>query len=202
MTSPLHMFDAPLSIGVIGDTHLWRQSKRRLPVEILQFFSSCHVDLIVHTGDVNDRSVLDDLRTLSPVLAVRGNNDDPELQMALPERLRVQVGELKLGVVHGHGGRSAKSVALTAFDDGVDLVMFGHSHSPLIESDGTTVYFNPGSATERRWAPHCGIGIVLCGGDRIEPHLVLYLNARDLANVAPILAGDSSVFPLQPPNRH
>ncbi len=191
------MFDAPLSIGVIGDTHIWRQSKRRLPVEILQFFSSCHVDLIVHTGDANDASVLDDLRTVAPVLAVRGNTDDPDLHEALPDRLRVQVGDLKLVVVHGHGGQSAKRVAYSAFEDGTDMVIFGHSHKSLIESDGATVYFNPGSATERRWAPHCGIGILLCDGDRIDPHLVLYLNARDLANVAPISTSGSSGFPVQ-----
>jgi putative phosphoesterase len=178
----------PLAVGVLGDTHLWRGSQRRLAPQIVEFFRRCGVRLVVHTGDVNDPSVLDCLTEVAPLVAVKGNNDDAELQARLPLRARLAIGDWRVGVVHGHGGRSAREVARSAFRGHMDIVVFGHSHVPLIEQWNGTVYFNPGSATQRRWGPHCGIGVVRFTDRLIDPHLILYTRFEDIDSVEAIVA--------------
>jgi predicted phosphodiesterase len=62
--------------------------------------------------------------------------------------------------------------------------VFGHSHRPLIDREGTTILFNPGSPVERRWNPHFGLGLVDVSDDEIVPELVLFEDQAHLANVA------------------
>jgi len=176
-------FPLPLSIGVIADTHIWENGKRVLPADVIQLFRRAGVDLVLHAGDINDSSVLNQLETIAPVLAVKGNNDDAELQEALPLKLRFKAGNHTIGLVHGHEGRSARAVAFDAFPAETDLVVYGHSHLPNIEKHGRTIYFNPGSPTDRRWNPHFGVGILRCTESGIDPHLFLFTRPQDLENV-------------------
>ena len=176
-------YPLPLTIGAIADTHVWANGKRILPFDVIQLFKRAEVDLVLHAGDINDRSVLSHLESIAPVLAVRGNNDDPELQESLPLKLRFKAGDHTIGLVHGHEGRSARAVAFDAFQAETDLVVYGHSHLPNIEKQGQTIYFNPGSPTDRRWNPHFGVGILRCTESGIAPHLFLYTRPQDLENV-------------------
>jgi putative phosphoesterase len=176
-------FDQPLTIGVIADTHIYPGSKRVIPPGVLRLFRRATVDLIVHLGDANSRIVLEELAELAPLIAVPGNNDDPELEFMLPESTRFTVGPRSFGVLHGHGGRSAKSEAIRRFAGKVDCVLFGHSHIPLIERVDDTTLFNPGSATDRRWHEHFGVGLIRVADDRIEPDLIVYQNADHLDNI-------------------
>jgi len=137
----------------------------------------------VHLGDVNTRSVLDELAEVAPLIAVVGNNDDPELQYMLPETTRIMVGKFRFGILHGHGGRSARDQAIRKYAGKVDCVLFGHSHKPLIEEVKGTVLFNPGSATDRRWFDHFGVGLITVEEERFDPELVLYVDPAHLANV-------------------
>jgi hypothetical protein len=66
----------------------------------------------------------------------------------------------------------------------VDFVLFGHSHQPLIEPVDSLVLFNPGSATDRRWHDHFGVGIIDVTAERIEPELILYTSPDHLANIS------------------
>ncbi len=177
------IFDAPLMIGVISDTHIYPGSRRELPPQVLDLFRRAEVGLIVHLGDANSRGVLEDLSEVAPLLAVPGNNDDPELQYLLPETIRFTVGKFRFGMIHGHGGRSARDQAIRKFSGKVDCVLFGHSHKPLIEQIGSTVLFNPGSATDRRWFDHFGVGLITVHDGEFAPDLVLYADPAHLANV-------------------
>jgi putative phosphoesterase len=127
--------------------------------------------------------VPDELAEIAPLVAVPGNNDDDELRFILPEATRISVGKFTFGLVHGHGGRSGRDEAIRRWGGKVDCVLFGHSHKPLIEKVGTSVLFNPGSATERRWNPHFGIGLIRVTEDRFTPDLIVFSDPDHLRNV-------------------
>ncbi|MGD9711056.1 MAG: metallophosphoesterase family protein [Thermomicrobiales bacterium] len=182
-SGPVASYATPLTIFVIADTHIWETGRRSLPSEVIALLQRSQAELVLHAGDINDHSVLEELAAIAPVLAVRGNNDDAELQETLPLTRQFRVGAFQIGLIHGHEGRSARESAFASFGADVDLVVYGHSHIPKIEKRGKTVYFNPGSATDRRWNPHFGIGILRCTDERIDPHLILFTRPADLANV-------------------
>lgn len=176
-------FDTPLTIGVVSDTHVHPHGARRLPAQVCDLFARFSVGLILHGGDVNTASVLDTLAFVAPVIAVTGNNDDIELHARLERTERFMIGPFRFALVHGHGGRSARSEA-RQFAGEADCVVYGHSHIPLIEDVEGTILFNPGSATDRRWQEHFGIGLIHVN-EKIEPELILYGDPRHLENVKP-----------------
>lgn len=177
------VFDPPLTIGVISDTHIYTHSSRELHPALIHFFQRAGVGLMIHLGDVNSRFVLDELVEIAPLIAVYGNNDDEDLQVILPRTTRFSVGRFTFGVIHGHGGRSARDEAIKRWAGKVDCVLFGHSHKPLLEKNGETILFNPGSATERRWHPHFGVGVITVEEDRFTPDLIVFTNPEHLDNV-------------------
>ncbi len=176
-------FDEPLTIGVIADTHIYPHGRRSIPDGVLRLFRRAEIDLMIHLGDVNTRLVLEELSGIAPLIAVPGNNDDPELVFMLPETTRFTVGARTFGVLHGHGGRSARSEAIRRFAGKVDCALFGHSHMPLLEKVDDTILFNPGSATDRRWHEHFGVGLIRVIDGRIRPDLVLYQDPDHLDNI-------------------
>ncbi len=178
-------FPVPLTIGVVGDTHVHARGARRLPPEVVDLFERFAVGLILHTGDANTAGVLDALAGVAPVIGVVGNNDDLELRVELDREVAFTVGPHRFVLLHGHGGASARSEARRRAGPGVACVVYGHSHVPLIEREGETVLFNPGSATDRRWQEHFGVGLLQVTEDRIDPELVLYHDPRHLRNVRP-----------------
>ncbi len=176
-------FDEPLTIGVISDTHIYPHGRRSIPEGAVRLLRRAEVDVLVHLGDINTRHVLEELAEIAPLIAVPGNNDDPELVFMLPETTRFTVGDRSFGVLHGHTGRSAKSEAIRRFAGKVDCVLFGHSHMPLLERVDNTILFNPGSATDRRWHEHFGVGLIRVTGGRIRPDLILYQDPDHLDNI-------------------
>lgn len=177
-------FPAPLTVGVMSDTHLYARRGTDIPPPVLDVFRRAGAGLLIHLGDANTRDVLEQLAEVAPLLAVVGNNDDHELQFILPQALRFTVGPFTFGAVHGHGGRSARDVVKQRFAGKVDCALFGHSHRPLIETDRETVLFNPGSATERRWSEHFGIGLITVTAEAFTPDLILYSNPAHLVNIS------------------
>jgi hypothetical protein len=123
----------------------------------------------VHCGDFSALSVLEELRALGPPLqAVHGNADEPALREALPAELRVDVGEVRLGVVHDAGPAAGRIARLQRRLGDCDAVVFGHSHIPLHEHDAGAAFqiFNPGSPTDRRRQPRHTMGLArVSGGD-------------------------------------
>ena len=182
-TTDQRRYEQPLTIGVVGDTHVRPHGARRLPPEVTDLFARFGVGLILHAGDVSTGAVLRELGRIAPVLAVVGNNDEPELVEALPESLEFAVGRFAFALLHGHrGGRTARAAA-RRFLGRVDCVVYGHSHIPKQEVEAGTLLFNPGSPTDRRWQTHFGLGLIRVETDRVVPDLVLFDDPRHLANV-------------------
>jgi putative phosphoesterase len=143
--------------AIIADTHLPR-GRRALPAGCIERLRS--VDLIIHAGDFTAMSVLEQLREYGELIAVHGNVDDPDLQAELPAQTELELGGLRIGVIHDAGRRAARLQRLRARFPAADAVVFGHSHLPLREvaADGFQI-FNPGSPTDRRRAPRHTMGI-------------------------------------------
>ena len=182
----------PLTLGVISDTHLHANDVARFPVEILDLFRRFDVGLIVHGGDIVDQKILDRLASVAPTIAVHGNNEPLELWKQLPERIILTVEPWTIGIVHGHGGPTARTTVKTAFPEPVDFAIYGHSHIPMIEEVEGVVYFNPGSPTDRRWSAHFGIGIVRIDQQGIRPELILFDTPAALGTIDPIPASGAT----------
>jgi putative phosphoesterase len=125
-------------IGVISDTH---GLLRPQAVKALR-----GVELIIHAGDLGGPEVLAALERLAPVQAVRGNVDRGEWAQALPLTRVVEVGDLKLYVLH-----ELFALDLDPAAAGLAGVIFGHSHRPHEERRDGVFYLNPGSAGPRRF---------------------------------------------------
>jgi uncharacterized protein len=129
-------------------------------------------DLIVHGGDFVAASVLEELRALGPVEAVRGNMDDAELKALLPGQLLVEAGGARIGLVHNGGPRAGREARLAARFPSCSAVVYGHSHIPQVSRHENVLILNPGSPTDRRRAPeHTMIELEIEGGG-LRPQLI------------------------------
>ncbi len=140
-------------IGLISDTHgLLR------PEAVAALDGALH---IVHAGDVGDPAVLDGLRELAPVTAVRGNNDLQPWARALPEATSVDVRGRRVFVVHevAHLGRHGPVTA--------EVVVVGHSHRPLVQARDGYLLVNPGSAGPRRFSLPVTVARLSVGGEPV-----------------------------------
>jgi hypothetical protein len=128
----------PKSIGVISDTHglLRPEAMRALEGS----------DLIIHAGDVGDPKILDALKTLAPVFAVRGNVDTAAWAKALPENEVIETDAATIYVLH-----DVHTLDLNPAVAGFHIVISGHSHKPAKTEQNGVTFLNPGSAGPRRF---------------------------------------------------
>ncbi|MFL5627818.1 MAG: metallophosphoesterase family protein [Ktedonobacteraceae bacterium] len=143
-------------VGVISDTHI--PHFKQLPAAIWQHFEG--VELIIHAGDLSVLSVIDELETIAPVVAVQGNVEQREVILKLPTKREITIGHCRIGIVHVLG--DSKTHAREAHQEFPDarVVVFGHSHIPYNQEHDGQLLFNPGSATDRRRQPRCSIGLL------------------------------------------
>jgi putative phosphoesterase len=127
-------------VGLIADTH------GLLRPEVAEAFAG--VEHVFHAGDVGSQDVLDGLAALASVTAVRGNIDGG---LDLPDVARLELAGVRVVVVHGHrlASRTPENVAAAHPDAG--LVVFGHSHRPVVGRVGEVLAVNPGSAGRQRF---------------------------------------------------
>lgn len=157
---------AAARIAVLADTHMPR-GMRRLDDELLSAVRSA--DLVIHAGDFFGREVYEHLAELAPrLVAVHGNVDEPRLRALLPERARLEVAGMTIAVIHDAGPARGRLERLRGEFPDADAVVFGHSHLPLHERDGSFQIFNPGSPTERRRAPERSFGIAAVNEGRLS----------------------------------
>lgn len=143
-------------IGVISDTHI--PHFKKLPAAIWEHFAGA--ELIIHAGDLSILSVLDELETIAPVVAVQGNVEYEEVILKLPIKREIVVGFCRIGIVHILGdSHNRVKVARQEFPE-ARVVVFGHSHIPYNQEHDGQLLFNPGSATDRRRQPRCSIGLL------------------------------------------
>src|ERR1700692_3245023 len=125
-------------IGLISDTH------GLLRPEALSALDGS--DLIIHAGDVGGPEILEELRRLAPVVAVKGNVDTDAWCADLPETAVADAGSSLIYVLH-----DLKALDLKPAAAGIAMVVSGHSHKPVCEERGGVLYVNPGSAGPRRF---------------------------------------------------
>jgi putative phosphoesterase len=150
---------AALRIGLISDTH---GLLRPAAVEALG-----GVDAIVHAGDVGDPQILEALRTIAPVVAVRGNIDREAWADALPESATFEAGGVLVHVVHDRA-----TLAIDPAANGIHAIIFGHSHRPSIERRDEVLFVNPGSAGPRRFTLPVTVALLTITEGRAEAALV------------------------------
>lgn len=152
----------PLLVGVISDTH---GLLRPEAIDALR-----GVDHILHAGDIGSADILNTLRTLAPVTAIRGNIDEHGPCAHLPGTEVIELHGCSLYMLHDLSALDLDPVAA-----GFSAVISGHSHKPLIEHRHGVLYFNPGSAGPRRFSLPVSLGLLTIEGNQLHPRLVRLL---------------------------
>lgn len=132
-----------MKIGIISDTH------GLLRAQVFELFAG--VEHVIHAGDVGNADILAELEAIAPVTAVWGNVDGWELRGRVPEVARIELGGVRIAVLHGMQLGSPTPEKAAAAHPDAGLVVFGHSHRPLIRQVGPVLAVNPGSAGPRRF---------------------------------------------------
>jgi uncharacterized protein len=148
-------------VVVLADTHAprrWRSCPPRVAAELRG------ADLILHAGDVCTAAVLAELTQYAPVKAVLGNNDGPDVaDWGAPPTAEFDLDGLRVAMLHDSGPAAGRLARMRRAFPAADLVVFGHSHIPLDQSEpggsGLRI-FNPGSPTDRRRQPHGTLGVL------------------------------------------
>ena len=155
-------------IGVISDTHI-PKAAQDLPERVYREFRN--VDMILHAGDLIEIDVLEKLQKIAPTHAVYGNMDMHEVRAVLPQKDTIEVGPFKIGLIHGYGPPAKLIEAVSQEFSRVDVIVFGHSHHPVNEKVKKTLFFNPGSPTDKIFAAYNSFGILEVG-DQIKGRII------------------------------
>ena len=175
-----------MKIGVLSDTHLASISgilssvkqilRNKRTIDDLRQLIAHHfhdADLIIHAGDFVELAVLEMLQEFAPVEAIQGNMDTSEIRVTLPEKKILQLEGFTIGITHGNGGPQGILDRVGAYfrDKKVDVIVFGHTHHPINEIHEGILFFNPGSPTDRIFAPYNSLGILELS-DKIEAKII------------------------------
>jgi putative phosphoesterase len=148
-----------LRVGVLSDTHGLMRPEARA------FLIGC--DYIIHGGDIGSAEILEDLKSLAPLIAVKGNNDKAPWARHLPESEMVRLGGAFVYVIHDLAQIDIQPVAAQ-----VQAVISGHSHKPsVIEREGVC-YLNPGSCGPRRFSLPISIGELRILGSSVQARTI------------------------------
>ena len=148
-----------MQIGVLSDTH------GLLRPEVLPALAGC--DHLLHAGDVGDPAILDALRTVAPVTAIRGNIDRHGPCAALPATEAVELGGRLFYLVHAR-----EDLDIDPVTAGVAMIISGHSHKPRLHELNGVQYLNPGSAGPRRFRLPVTLALLTLAPDSLMTELV------------------------------
>jgi putative phosphoesterase len=148
-----------IRVGVISDTH------GLLRPTALDFLRGS--DFIIHAGDICGPTIIEDLARIASVTAVRGNNDAGAWTRALKETELVRIGGIYIYVIHDLAELDIDPIAA-----GVQVVVSGHSHQPVIEHRDGVVFVNPGSAGPRRFKLPISVAELIIAGCAVSARLV------------------------------
>ena len=148
-----------MRVGVVSDTHGY------LNPAIARAFQE--VDLIVHAGDVGKVDVLEKLRRIAPVHAVRGNMDRGGWARKLPLTQIVEAGEVLLYLLH-----DLSRLDLEPSAAGLHAVISGHTHRSRVQERNGVLLLNPGSATFPRYDASGSVALLRIEGTNVEVRLV------------------------------
>lgn len=146
-------------IGVISDTH------GLLRPEALKALRKS--DLIVHAGDIGKPEVIEALKSIAPVIAIRGNNDKDKWARSFAETAVVEVGKVRIYVIH-----NIKELEIDPAAAGFRVVISGHSHRPSIVERSGVLFLNPGSAGPRRFKLPVAVARLRVRGESVRCRIV------------------------------
>jgi putative phosphoesterase len=169
-----------MKVGLISDTHL---SSGRLPQAIINVFQD--VDMILHAGDLVTMNVVRQLETVAPVTAVQGNMDMPGVRLALTSKTVVLAEGHHIGLIHGHRVPNPDQVLPSPLDfeamhnyllsefeiEGVECIVYGHTHVARLEMYQNVLFVNPGSAARGKDG-HCSVGMLHVSQDQIRGEII------------------------------
>jgi uncharacterized protein len=142
-----------MRLGIISDTH------GLLRPEVFEVFEG--VDLILHAGDIGPPELLTGLEAIAPVRAVWGNTDDFDIRQRVPEIIEERIEGFDFLIIHGHQLGQPSPEKLNAAYPNAEVIIFGHTHRPLLETvDVVVTVMNPGGAGARRFDLPASVGIM------------------------------------------
>jgi len=144
-------------VAVLSDTH------GLLRHEALDYLRGARH--IIHAGDIGKPQVLEELRALAPVTAVRGNNDRGRWAAAIPPSAVLTIERVSIYVLHNLAELDIDPVGK------YNVVISGHSHKPVIEERGGVLYLNPGSAGPRRFKLPISLGELKISGTKVRARI-------------------------------
>ncbi|MCR8631826.1 metallophosphoesterase family protein [Paenibacillus radicis (ex Xue et al. 2023)] len=161
-----------MRLGIVSDTHMFGRAKQ-LPKALVAGLQG--VDQILHAGDWMDAEVVGLFERIAPIDGIAGNNDGADIVERFGRCKVLQMGNYRIGMVHGDGGRkSTLEQALDVFNGmSVDVIIFGHSHTPYQGMHNGVLLFNPGSPTDKRRQSQYSYGIIQLG-KTIEAEIFYY----------------------------
>jgi putative phosphoesterase len=142
-----------MRLGIISDTH------GLLRPQVFEVFEQ--VDHILHAGDIGPPELLTELEAIAPVTAVYGNTDGWDLRGRLPEVVQTRIDGFEFLLIHGHQLGSPTPEALHLAYPDAEVIIFGHTHRPLLKTvDLVVTAMNPGGAGQRRFNLQPSVGIL------------------------------------------
>jgi len=165
-------------IGLISDTHI-PEIAQTLPSKVKDVFKG--VDLILHAGDIFIDSVLEELGTIAPVLAARGDDDYQIRDKRMDEVQNLTLDGLNVYVIHSSHYFARDLIQHPEkhnFEKAPDIVVFGHTHRDIVQAVGNSLLVNPGSATFPYYQLRPGtVALLSIKKGKAEAHIVpLYEN--------------------------
>ena len=153
-----------MRIGLISDTH------GKLRPEVFERLAG--VDLILHAGDIGPAELLTDLQVIAPVRAVSGNTDYFIAGDGIPEIQKIEVEGMRIAVMHGHQVGSPNAARLREQFPKADVIVYGHTHRPLVERFDGALVVNPGAAGAARFRLLPSVGILTLEGGIAEVEII------------------------------
>lgn len=162
-----------MKVLVISDTHI-PVTATKLPAVIENEAKTS--DCCLHCGDFIVYPVLESLNTLTKTFGVCGNMDDDQIKENLPQKQVIKLEGITVGLIHG-GGTQQHIIEYLNREfakeyNEIDVFVFGHSHRPTNKVIDGKIYFNPGSCTDRTFAPCRSYGILEINGKDLKPRII------------------------------
>ena len=155
-----------MNVVVLADTHTGG-NRYPLPPGAWPYIETA--DHILHAGDVSDPALLDELKSFAPTTVVYGNCDAWDVRdWGAEATVELELEGVCIAMVHDSGPSRARRDRLRSRWPQARVVVFGHSHLPIIEDDGGLLLFNPGSPTWKRRSPFPSMGILWLDAGTVE----------------------------------
>ena len=146
-------------IGVISDTHGY--------VSASALKALADTDLIIHAGDIGKPDVLKSLKSIAPLIAVRGNMDFGTWANQLRQLEIVHIGPFVIYVVH-----DVHRLRIDSDSAAANAVIFGHSHRPLTQEKDGVLFMNPGSASYPKFGDSATVALLHLQGKDLVPDFI------------------------------